>query len=279
MKLVMTLLVRDEKELHRLNIAHHLDQGVDFIIAMDNLSVDGTRDILLEYEKRGVLHYLYQAGDDFAQDRWVTTMARMAATQFGATWVINNDADEFWFARSGTLRTVLSAVPDGVSALSAERFNFLPHPQGGGELFANFMTVREKNSRNAHGKPLPPKVCHRAFTDIIVAPGNHSAARHGVQILAHSSAIDILHFPMRSYRQFEDKVRKGGEAIERNTTRAPYVASTWRRLYALYSRGELPAYYAQFALDDAAVAKGLVEGRLVTDTRLRDFASKLRAGA
>ena len=96
MKLVMTLLVRDEADIVSSNIDFHLDQGVDFIIATDNLSVDGTTDILRAYERRGVLHYIHQTDDDYAQHRWVTNMARLACTQFAADWVINNDADEFW---------------------------------------------------------------------------------------------------------------------------------------------------------------------------------------
>ena len=52
MKIIMTLLVRDEEDVLRQNIDFHLSQGVDFIIATDNLSVDSTKDILKEYENR-----------------------------------------------------------------------------------------------------------------------------------------------------------------------------------------------------------------------------------
>jgi hypothetical protein len=58
MKLVMTLLVRDEDDIVASNIDFHLNNGVDFIIAMDNLSIDGAADILRLYERKGMLHYL-----------------------------------------------------------------------------------------------------------------------------------------------------------------------------------------------------------------------------
>ncbi|HEY8764567.1 MAG TPA: glycosyltransferase family 2 protein [Solirubrobacteraceae bacterium] len=53
MKLVMTLLVRDEEDILRENLDFHLAAGVDEVILMDNRSVDGTAAIAREYERAG----------------------------------------------------------------------------------------------------------------------------------------------------------------------------------------------------------------------------------
>jgi hypothetical protein len=274
MKLVMTLLVRDEADIIASNIEFHLDQGVDFIIATDNLSVDGTTDILRAYERRGVLRYIHQADDDYAQYRWVTAMARLACAEFAADWVINNDADEFWCPGSDNLKQVLNSVPLSCDALAAMRVNFRPRPMAEGDFFADAMIVRERQSSNARGDPLPDKVCHRAFADIEVEQGNHSVRRNDRALVAEPSSIKILHFPMRSYPQFANKIIKGGAAYERNTL-PEEVGSTWRHLYKLWQHGQLEAYYQALVADDEEIDRGLREGRFVIDESVKTALSRL----
>lgn len=126
----MTLLVRDEEDIVRANLDFHLDHGVDFVIATDNRSEDGTVAILEEYERRGVLRLLHEPDDDYAQGRWVTRMARLAAVEHGADWVINNDADEFWLPLEGDLHEVLRSAPPGTDAVLVPRYNFVVPAEG-----------------------------------------------------------------------------------------------------------------------------------------------------
>ena len=49
-------LVRDEADIVDAQIAFHLHAGVDFVVATDNRSQDGTTEILERYERAGVLH-------------------------------------------------------------------------------------------------------------------------------------------------------------------------------------------------------------------------------
>ena len=119
--------------------------GVDHVIATDHRSDDGTTDILESYERDGTLTLLREDGETLEQAAWVTRMARLAATEHGADWVINCDADEFWWPRVGTARTSCSARCRRGSAWSAGcGGTSCPRP-GGGDPFER-MIVRRRPS-------------------------------------------------------------------------------------------------------------------------------------
>jgi hypothetical protein len=101
MKLVLTLRARDEADVVDAQIAFHLNAGVDFIVATDHRSEDGTTELLERYAREGYLHLIREQGDEMREGEWATRMARVAATEFGADWVISSDADEFWWPRGG----------------------------------------------------------------------------------------------------------------------------------------------------------------------------------
>ena len=83
MRLVVTVLARDEADVVDAQIAFHLAAGVDFVIATDNRSQDGTTEILESYARQGCLHLIHEPGGGLPQGEWVTRMARLAATEHG----------------------------------------------------------------------------------------------------------------------------------------------------------------------------------------------------
>ena len=270
MRLVMTLLVRDEEDVIEANLDFHLAQGVDFVIVTDNGSEDATPELLRRYVERGEVEVIHEPQDDYSQARWVTRMARRAAVEHGADWVINADADEFWWPASGTLATALEDVADEYGSVVAWRTNFTARWEDDGPFYER-MTVREVVSTNPLGDRLPPKLCHRAHAEVEVAQGNHGVSAPGLGRALDDGRIEILHFPMRSYRQFENKIVKGGAAYRRNRELPQNVGRTWRKLYERWAAGGLPSYYAGLVPDGAELRRRLTQGELAVDTRLRDF--------
>lgn len=204
MRIVLTLLARDEADIVDECIRYHLANGVDFVIATDHASVDGTADILASYERAGQLRLLRQDDAEIRQSEWVTAMARLAASDYGADWVINTDADEFWWPRSGTIRGVLAAVPSRFGAVRGLMRHFIPRPGVG--PFYERMVVRHACDPDPHALFLSQvKVAHRSRPDVTVSSGNHDAYGEGLALLREWFPIEVLHFPVRSVPQMRAK--------------------------------------------------------------------------
>ena len=269
MRLALTLLARDEEDVIAANVEYHLAMGVDMVIAMENRSEDTTAEILRSYESTGRLVLLRESGDDHQQSRWVTRMARLACTDFGADWIINSDADEFWWPASGTLKSTLRQISDRYGLVTAYRRNFVPTPPSPAPFFER-MVLADPDSRNSLGSRLAPKVCHRAAANITVSEGNHAVSGGDLEPLPDHQLLTVLHFPMRSYQQFERKVILAGAAYARRGQTTP-VGGNARHLYREYLRRRLPDYYDANVVDPDDAKHAVAAGSLVLDLRLRTF--------
>jgi hypothetical protein len=260
MKLVMTLLVRDEADIIDAQIAFHLNAGVDFVIATDNGSCDGTREILESYARAGHLHLIDEAGENMQQIEWVSRMARLAATAFGADWVINSDADEFWCSHGAPIKTILAQVPARFDTVRALMRNFVPRP-GDTEFFSERMNVRlipgeaTHERHRVHPFHAQDKVLHRAHPDVTVSAGNHDARWPSSFDLRGFWHFEVLHFPMRSAEQCVLKWR--------NYERYGYTG------YDVLTDHDARDYYESLLVDDAELALGLDAGVFAIDNRLR----------
>lgn len=278
MKVVMTLLARDEADIVAPWLDFHLNAGADFVVATDNRSQDGTTEVLERYAREGHVHLIREPGDDLRQDEWVTRMARLAATQHGADWVINSDADEFWWPRGESLRDVLAAVPDRYGTVSAFLRVFVPRPGDG--PFAERMTVRFSplapiNDPASLYKPIR-KVIHRGHPEIRLTRGNHALVGSPFAPLRGWFPVEVFHFPLRTEEQTAHKAYLQGTAFQQHIDRAP--TAYHRNMFAALHGGRIGDYYRSLVVDDTELDLGVVDGRLVVDTRLRDAIRVVAAG-
>jgi hypothetical protein len=275
MKLVMTLLARDEADIVDDQVKFHLNAGVDFVVAMDNLSQDGTTEILESYEKDGHLHLIRQDGEYLRQADWITEMGRLAATDFGGDWVIHSDADEFWWPRGESLKDVLASIPGRYGVVRALLRHFVPRPDDG-RSFADRMTVRISTSSpiNDPRSLFRPnlKVIHRADPNVNVSIGAQRLIDSPLVPLRGWYPVEFFHFPVRSLEQCERKYAH--QQIAPGQTPSPY----YDRVKELIDAGRLDDVWESLVVDDTALERGLEKGSLVVDTRLRDALRKLDAG-
>lgn len=194
-------MVKNEADIIAETVRHLLRQGVDRVLVVDNGSTDATPQLLAELaatDPRVVIGRDDETG--YYQAAKMTLLSRYAARN-GASWVIPFDADEFWFAVTGTLPDYLRQTPAGVA--SAALYNVWPTADP--DIF------RMEDAPHEY-----PKVAFRPHPMALLRTGNHWVSRHGERSLG----LRIAHYPWRSFEQFARKVRQGAAAYARTTLRA-----------------------------------------------------------
>lgn len=271
----MTLLVRNERDIIADNIRFHHALGVDSFIVMDNLSTDGTADIVRSLAQEIDIECLHQSRDDYNQWEWVTGMARKAATDHGADWVINNDGDEFWVPQKGDLKSYLSELPPETSAVLAQRHNgVVICPEGApleGVCAPGICSVFERFSTNNLGQQLPGKVLHRACKTVTVSQGNHAVSDIPGRTEVAGEGLRILHYPYRTFAHYKEKIRLGGAAYERNTKLPQSIGSTWRTHFKGLETGVVDRFWTDLSLPPKEVEMGLLSGSLLRDEQVSGF--------
>ena len=274
-KITMTLLVRNEQDIISENIRLHHALGVDSFIVMDNLSTDKTADIVRALAQEIDIEYMHQPLDNYSQGEWVTMMARRAATDHRANWVINSDADEFWLPQHGDLKSYLSGRPQETGAVLAQRHNgIVLCPVGAplqGSCEPGNCSVFERVSTNNLGQPLPGKVLHRAWETVKVSQGNHAVSDMPGQTEVAGERLRILHYPYRTLTHYKEKIRLGGAAYQRNTILPQSVGGTWRAHFKELETGTLDRFWTKLSLTSEEAEIGLLSGRLFRDERVSSF--------
>jgi len=273
-KIVLTLVVRDEEEILEANLDYHLAAGVALVLVIDHRSEDRTPEILESYRRTGAVHVFREEAQFVPQGEWQTRLGRLAFTRYGADWVLLGDADEFWWPHGGNLVEAFARVPERCGSALALQRNFVP-VRGGDSFFAERMvfSLTADAPINDPATPFRPvaKVAFRGSADVVLAKGGgHQVfGTHG-ELLEAWRPAEILHFPLRSLEQCARKYEKtwtgwrsnlrADLARARQTADADHAEAMWDRL----------------ALDEAAVQRGLEEGSLAVDTRLRDALRAVR---
>jgi len=272
----LLILVKNEADIIGHNIEFHLNSGVDFVIAMDNGSTDGTVEILEKFRDMGALKIIHEGSQDYSQAKWMTRLLQEACERSNVDWLILGDADEFWCPLRGDIkdsielerrsvlfcpsRTMMPHHKDPSAASTEEpesfaqvlRYEDLDRP--GNEYLENLADRREELNLDWIFMEPHSKVMAQANMLGKIEQGNHEVSGGRFWQRGPARHIEIHHYPIRSYKQFEAKVVQGGQAYERNPRLPKSMGWHWRRWYSLYQDGQLlDEYLRQVACGESAL--------------------------
>jgi hypothetical protein len=277
-------MVRNEADIIRLNVLYHLASGIDRMLVVDNGSTDGTDGVL---EQLSLEHPEVRWSCDegpFLPSRVMTKLAR-GAFEEGADWVVPVDADEFWHAPGGNLRSVLEGANAGV--LRAQTVNFIQR-RSQRESSPEALTHMTRRAASPVGPPdhaqslvesgqiafvekvYPQKCVCRPTAEVRIETGHHSiSGADGPR--TRTGEIVCLHAPMRSRAALAERITSAGRAAAAG--RNPHQGRNRQRLAALQGETAVDAEWAANSYENGSLDVYGEKHPVIYDPRLRDAVS------
>jgi len=253
MILTMVILVKNEIDIIEKNIDFHVKKGVDNFVIMDNNSTDGTRELLEELKKKYEITIIDEKGT-YSQAKWMTKLVHIAKNKYNSTWVIPNDADEFWIPKKEDLK---KSLPYNSSVLTINRYNILLY-EGLNNVFDSEYKIVNPIIYNKETQLYGENICMQLVKispKVIVKPkgllwlrgGNHKALHilnfrdyfRKYEKIKRYLNIEVNHFPIRSFEQFKKNIENRVKLLEKKATMGPH----YKRWVRLYKEGKLEKEY------------------------------------
>lgn len=280
LKVVATMVVRDEVDIVAANLDHLLHQGVQQVLVTDNGSRDGTREVLAWYEQNRPVAIFDEPVGAFWQSKWVTHMARLAVADYEADWLVHVDADEFLFHAEMSLPDVFASVDDETDVVVLPRWDYVALEDALGEVAPLIQLVRKARSLNPMGHPLLPKVAHRADARVTVSDGNHAADGPMLNRTSTVQGLVLRHYPARSLTQARRKITNLSDGYQESGLYRKGIGSVQMGRREMIDRGTFESEYRSvYGRRPSEVEEGLADGSLILDRATANVVSRARSGA
>jgi hypothetical protein len=262
MSVAITIVADGDADSLDAQVAFHLAAGATHAVVAVPEASSEIDAVLQRHTSSGSLHVTRTPESAYdAESR--TRMARFAAAELGADWVVNLRAREFWWPRAESLGDALVAIPPRYTIVQGlvRRFVVPPREVAPWER----QTTRESLLRPGIEPPPPGsalRAVHRALPD--------------VQLTADGQPIGRGHVPLRGWYPLEVLTfrRRGDERIAKTALEQGLADGSLtdddrlqRALEVLRTGGRLE-FHAPDVVDDATYAVECAAVGEVDTTRL-----------
>ena len=281
LKLIMTLVIRNEEEIIEQNIRFHKAMGVDGFIVISHNSTDRTNEILEKLKKEGlILEIIYKTTPAHQRNVWVDEMIKIASKRYKADWIINADADEFYYSKQWNLKKSIYEmrkfninvfIVDSYFLFPDNRDDFLNCPYFV-ERFIPYQELElmdedEKDICSKYTAPCPcRKVIHKTKGFKKIWPGNHGIKMFKRRMIKPADIL-LYHYGMKNYAGYEAKIKRWQEAIKHTPQN---MSGHIRAMIKLYNEGRLREdYEANWGIHARKVLEE--NGQVVKDPSVINF--------
>ncbi len=217
---------------------------------------------------------------DYSQTEWVHRMAILARSKYGADWIINADADEFWYPKSQNIKDYLNIQNNKIFIPIYNMLSENDNWKLNTKKVINDFPKKIKEQLQQSGKLSKfsqlsvsiPKVMIRACDYKMIHMGNHDADMVYNTRKYITNEIQIYHFNIRGFNHFNNKMIIGGAAFERNKKLGKDVGIHWRYFYEGFKNGTLDLKKEYLKSNGSLIHKEIHKYKITTeDAKIKNF--------